>query len=281
MTVSAFRAAFRGAILYVVAVTAVSLLGLPFFWMVATSLKSGAEAIALPPSWWPNQPRLENYRDAWNAAPFGRYYFNSVVTGGATTVLQLVFAALMAYALAFIRFPAKPALLVAVLATMMIPEEMKLVPNYLTLSSLGWIDSYWALIVPPIAHAFPVFVLYQYFRTFPPGLVDAAKADGAGHFRILTQVVMPTGRPVLIAVALVSFLGRWNDYLWPLVVTNSPAMRTLPVGLAYLKKQAEEGATPWNLLTAAAVLVVLPIVVLYTLLQRQFVEGLTRGAIKG
>jgi multiple sugar transport system permease protein/sn-glycerol 3-phosphate transport system permease protein len=267
--------------LYIGVVIVTLLLGMPFFWMVATSLKSSAEAMAAPPSWWPAEWRFLNYRDAWNAAPFGRFYVNSIVTGAATTALQLAFAALMAYAFAFIRFPAKRALLIAVLATMMIPEEMKLVPNYLTLSSLGWIDTYWALIVPPIAHAFPVFVLYQYFRTFPPALVDAAKADGAGHFRILTQVVLPTGRPVLVAVALVSFLGRWNDYLWPLVVTNSPAMRTLPVGLAYLKKQAEEGATPWNLLMAGAVLVVLPILVLYTLVQRQFVEGLTRGAIKG
>ncbi len=187
----------------------------------------------------------------------------------------------MAYAFACIRFPGKQLLLLLVLATMMIPDEMKLVPNYLLLNKFGWIDTYWALIVPPIAYAFPVFVLYQQFRTIPRALLDAAKVDGASHFRIVWQVVLPVSRPVLIAVTLVSFLGRWNDYLWPLVVTNSARMRTLPIGLAYLKKQAEEGTTPWNQMMAAAIFVVIPIVILYSILQKQFVAGITKGAVKG
>jgi ABC-type glycerol-3-phosphate transport system permease component len=126
-----------------------------------------------------------------------------------------------------------------------------------------------------------VFVLYQQFRSVPRSLVEAAQADGASHVRILIQIISPMSRPVLVAVTLVALLGRWNDYLWPLVVTNSERMRTLTIGIAYLRKQAEEGATPWNLLMAAAVFVVIPIVMLYTVAQRQFVEGITRGALKG
>lgn len=268
-------------LLYVTTALAVGFLSLPFFWMVMTSLKSNAELSAYPPPWLPGRPIWENYVDAWNAAPFGRFYFNSVFTGVATTALQVVFAVLMAYAFACIRFPGKQILLMLVLSTMMIPDEMRLVPNYLLLDKLGWIDTYWALIVPPIAYAFPVFVLYQHFRTIPHALFDAATVDGAGHFRTVWQIVMPLSRPVAVAITLVCFLGRWNDYLWPLVVTNSERMRTLPIGLAYLKKEAEEGATPWNQMMAATVFVVIPIVILYSILQKQFVAGITKGAVKG
>lgn len=266
---------------YVATVLACGVLGLPFFWMLMTSLKSNGEVSAYPPPWFPESPVWGNYVKAWNAAPFEWFYFNSLFTGVAATLLQVVFAALMAYAFACIRFPGKQVLLIVVLSTMMIPDEMKLVPNYLLLDKLGWIDTYWALIVPPIAYAFPVFVLYQHFRTIPHPLFDAATADGAGHFRTAWQIVLPLSRPLVVAVTLVCFLGRWNDYLWPLVVTNSERMRTLPIGLAYLKKEAEEGATPWNHMMAATIFVVIPIVILYSILQKQFVAGITKGAVKG
>lgn len=256
-------------------------LAMPFFWMLITAVKSSAEISVYPPTWLPTRWHWENYALAWSMAPFGRFYVNSIATGVFTTVLQVVFSLFMAYAFVFIRFPAKNVLLMAVLATMMIPDEMKLVPNFLLLYRLGWIDTYYALIIPPVAHAFPVFVLYQQLRSVPRSLVEAAQADGASHFHILVQVIAPISRPVLAAATLVALLGRWNDYLWPLVVTNSERMRTLPIGMAYLRKQAEEGATPWNLLMASAVFVVIPIVLLYTVVQRQFVEGITRGALKG
>ena len=155
----------------------------------------------------------------------------------------------MAYGFVFIPFPAKRILFLLVLATMMIPVEMKLVPNYLLLKQLNWINTYWALIIPPAAHAFPVFVLHQQFRTLPTELLDAAHVDGASHLQILLRIVTPMSRPLLAAVALVSFVGRWNDYLWPLIITNSLTMRTLPIGLAYLK-ETQEGGNRWNLLMA-------------------------------
>ncbi|MCC6490764.1 MAG: carbohydrate ABC transporter permease [Candidatus Hydrogenedentes bacterium] len=274
------RTLANGAI-YALLLFSCVLLGLPFFWMLVTSLKSPHELAAYPPSWWPESPQWGNYAEAWRSAPFGRMYVNSLAAGFAATALQVGLALLMAYAFAFIRFPARRFWLLLVLATMMIPDEMKLVPNYLTLSRLDWINTYWALIIPPAAHAFPVFGFYQQFRMVPSALFDAAKADGAGHWRILWRVVLPMSRPVLVAVTLVSFLGRWNDFLWPLIVTDTASMRTLPVGLAYLKKQAEEGASPWHLMMAAALFIVIPVVILYSILQKQFVEGITKGAIKG
>ncbi|MCC6154185.1 MAG: carbohydrate ABC transporter permease [Candidatus Hydrogenedentes bacterium] len=269
------------AIAYLFLLLTVFALGLPFFWMFVTSLKPPTEINVYPPAWLPTEIRWSNYTEAWNAAPFGRFYLNSILVSGLATIAQIAFAMLMAYAFVFTQFPAKTALLLLVLSTMMIPDEMKLVPNFILLSRLGWIDTYAGLIVPTIAHAFPVFVLYQQFRQLPHSLIEAAQADGAGHLRILWQIAAPMSRPVLTAVALVSLLGQWNAYLWPLIVTNSGSMRTLPLGIAYLRKQAEEGSVQWNLLMAAAVFVVLPIVILYTFAQKQFVEGITRGALKG
>lgn len=265
---------------YFLLILATVLLGLPFFWMLVTSLKPVQEIILYPPRWLPTEIRLDNYLKAWQAAPFGRFYFNSIYTGIVTTFFQVLFGLLMAYALVFINFPAKNFLFAMVLVTMMIPVEMKLVPNYLLLKQLGWINTYWALIVPPIAHAFPVFVMQQQFKTLPRDLIDAAKVDGANHLQILFKVVMPISRSLLAAVFLVSFVGRWNDYLWPLIVTSEVKMRTLPIGLAYLKA-TQEGVPQWNILMAGSVFVIIPILLLFIFTQRQFVEGITRGALKG
>lgn len=266
--------------LYAALAAFTGVMSLPFFWMIITSLKPPAEIIQYPPAWWPREFRWENYRDAWNAAPFGRFYFNSIVTATAATALQVGLAIFMAYAFAVIKFPGKSALLLIVVATMMIPDELKLIPNFMLLRKLGWIDTYWALIIPPAAHAFPVLVLYHHFRTLPKSLWEAAKLDGAGHMATLLRVGLPLSRPMLVAAALVAFLGRWNDYLWPLVVTNRESMRTLPVGLAYLR-DSQEGGIQWNLLMAGSLFVIMPILILYILGQRHFVEGLTRGALKG
>lgn len=262
------------------AVLVCGLLALPFFWTLVTALKPLDEVIAAPPRWWPSAVQWSNFTEAWQAAPFGRFYLNSLIAAALGTALQAGLALLMAYAFAFIPFPGKQALLVLVLATLMIPEEMKLIPNYVLLARLGWINTYTALIVPPAAHAFPVFVLYTQLRMLPRDLLDAAAIDGAGHVRTLLQVVVPTSRPVLAAVVLIVFLGRWNDYLWPLVATDSVAMRTLPIGLAYLR-QVEEGTPNWHILMAGTLFVIIPVLFVYGLVQRQFVQGITKGALKG
>jgi ABC-type glycerol-3-phosphate transport system permease component len=277
--------------------------------MVMASLKTPQELALYPPLLFPASPQWQNFAVAWRMAPFDIFYFNSLFTGLVSTLFQVGFALLMAYALVFIPFPAKRPMFGLVLATMMIPVEMKLVPNFLLLKHLGdgsrafdpalapilaalglslapaqlccGINSYFALIVPPAAHAFPVFVLVQQFRLLPIDLIDAARVDGAGHLQILGRIVIPMSRPVLAATVLIAFVGRWNDYLWPLIITQSEAMRTLPVGLGYLRAASAEGAFPWNLLMAASIFVILPILVLFLFTQKQFVAGITSGAVKG
>ncbi len=258
----------------------VALLALPFFWMLITALKPLAEVFLYPPRWWPSDIEAKNFLDAWHAAPFGRFYVNSLVTALAATGLQVAFAALMAYAFCWLRFPGKPLIYLAVLATLMIPEEMKLIPNYLLLARLGWIDTYAALTVPVIAHAFPVFVLHQQFRALPKDYLEAARIDGAGHVQMLLAVVAPLTRPIVVATALVAFLGRWNDYLWPLIATNRLSMRTVPVGLAYLKQTEEQGMPHWNVLMAGAIIASVPVLIVYAFAQRHFVAGLTQGGLK-
>ena len=265
---------------FFLAVLSSLILALPLIWMVLTSFKSSREVLIYPPTWLPEYFRLENYVTAWEAAPFGRFYFNSIYTGTASTLLQVVFSLLMAYAFVFVPFRGKNIIFLAVLATMVIPIEMKLIPNYILLSRVRWINTYRALIIPPAAHAFPVFVMVQALKSFPASLIEAAICDGAGHVRILYRIIAPLTRPMLSALFLVSFVGRWNDYVWPLIITSRESMRTLPVGLAYLKEIQGAGGQ-WNLIMAASVFVILPTLILFLFAQKQFVSGLTGGAIKG
>lgn len=265
---------------FLLAVLSSFVLALPLIWMVLTSFKSSQEVLIYPPIWFPSHFRFENYLSAWEAAPFGRFYFNSIYTGVASTLAQVIFSLLMAYAFVFVPFKGKKIILLFVLATMVIPIEMKLIPNYILLSKMRWINTYRALIIPPAAHAFPVFVMVQALKTFPASLIEASICDGAGHVRILYRIIAPLTRPMLSALFLVSFVGRWNDYVWPLIITSKESMRTLPVGLAYLKEIQGAGGQ-WNLIMAASVFVIFPTLILFLFAQRQFVSGLTGGAIKG
>ena len=266
--------------LHLVAALVVGLLALPFFWALNTALKSDEEVLRHPAAWWPGEVTLAGFSEAIQAAPFGRFYVNSVITALAATALQMGFALLMAYAFAAIRFPGKGVLLFLVLVTMLIPDELRLLPNYRIMARLNWLDTYWALIIPPAAHAFPVFVMVQQFRRIPKDLLDAAHVDGAGHFRRLVRVAIPLSKPTLAAATLIAFLGRWNDFLWPLVVIDRLSMRTLPIGLAYLQDVAE-GMVRWNVLMAGSLIAVSPLLISYMFAQRYFVAGLWRGAFKG
>lgn len=265
---------------FVIAVFASFFLALPLIWMVLTSFKSSQEVLIYPPIWFPRQFRFENYLRAWEAAPFGKFYFNSVYTGVASTLLQVAFSLLMAYAFVFVPFRGKTIIFLAVLATMVVPIEMKLIPNYILLSRLRWINTYRALIIPPAAHAFPVLVMVQALKTVPSSLIEASIVDGAGRLRILYRIILPVSRPMLSALFLVSFVGRWNDYVWPLIITSRESMRTLPVGLSYLKEIQGAGGQ-WNLIMAASVFVIFPTLILFLFAQKQFVSGLTGGALKG
>jgi len=252
---------------------------LPYIWMVSTSLKGSEEIFAYPPNWIPKAWRLQNYADAWDAAPFGRYFFNSAMVALAVTVGQLITCSLAAFAFARMEFKGKNFMFTLFLGTTMISTQVTLVPSYLVLKNLHWLNTYQALIVPFLANAFGVFMMRQYFMTLPKELEEAAKLDGCGRLRFLWQILLPLSKPIIASQALFAFMGNWNSYLWPLVVTTSEYMRTLQIGLRYFVGQ--EGGTQWGLFMAATVFVSLPVVIFYLIIQRSFVEGIATTGLKG
>ncbi len=257
---------------------------MPFAWMLSTSLKDAGQVASYPPQWIPTTLVWENYVRAWQAAPFARYFFNSTVIAVAVTLGTLITSSLAAYAFARIRFPGRNLLFAIYLGSMMIPHQMTIIPSFLVLRNLGDIspalglDTYFALIAPFVASAFGVFLLRQSFLTLPNELEDAAILDGCGKLGFLWRIVIPLSRPALATLALFSFMGNWNSYLWPLIVTNSNNMRTVQIGLRYFVGQ--EGNSQWALMMAAAVFVSLPIVIVYLLVQKQFVQGIAGTGIK-
>jgi sn-glycerol 3-phosphate transport system permease protein len=257
----------------------VGLVSVPFAWMLSTSLKALPDVYMFPPQWIPIPPHPENYRLAWEAAPFGRYLVNSILVVLGVVTLQVFTVTTGAYAFAQIRFPFRDQLFLLFLAVLMIPPQVTLVPNYLTLSALKWIDTYWALIVPFGASAFGTFLVRQAFLTIPSDLIEAAKIDGASHPQILVRIMLPLAQATILTFVLLSFTWRWNDYFWPLIVTNSQDMRTLPIGLVFMR--ATEGNIQWHVIMAATLLVVAPILGLFVLTQRQFVQGIARTGLKG
>ncbi len=250
----------------------------PFIWMVATSLKSTQEIFAYPPTFWPQELRWENFKTVLERVPFLRFYLNSLIVTSLITFWQVATSALAGYAFARLMFPFKNLLFTVYIATLIIPNQVTMLPLFLLVSRLGWIDTYQGLTVPFLASAFAVFFLRQFFQTIPRELEEAALIDGAGRRRILFQIVLPLARPALATITLFIFLSEWDTYLWPLIATNSEAMRTLPVGLRFF---VEESGSQLNLMMAGAVMAVVPILLLFFMAQRQFIEGIAMTGSKG
>jgi multiple sugar transport system permease protein len=272
------RTAFAVFWYTILGTTAVAVM-LPYVWMVSTSLKGPSEIFAYPPIWIPRAWRFQNYVEAWNAAPFGRYFFNSAFVALAVTGGQLVTCSLAAFAFACMEFKGKNVMFALFLSTTMISTQVTLVPSYLVLKNLHWLDTYQALIVPFLANGFGVFMIRQYFMTIPRELEDAAKLDGCGRLRFLWQILLPLSKPVVASQALFAFMGNWNSYLWPLIVTTSEPMRTLQIGLRYFVSQ--EGGTQWGSFMAATVFVSFPVIAFYLFVQKSFVGGIATTGFKG
>jgi len=245
---------------------------LPFAWMVLASFKTSAELFRSPSAWLLSGWRLDNYLEAVRELPLARLYCNSLIVALVVTAGQVFTSALAGYAFARLRFPGRRLLFYIYLGSLMVPHQVTLVPSFLLLRWLGIIDTYYALTLPFLAGAFGAFLMRQAFLGIPQSLEDAARIDGCGRFRILFQVMLPLVRPSLMTLAIFVFLWQWNSLLWPLIVTQSPAMRTLPVGLAALKTEL---GTDWPLLMAANTLAALPVLLLFFLAQRRFIRGLT------
>jgi sn-glycerol 3-phosphate transport system permease protein len=267
------------ALTYAAVAVAVVLVGLPMYWMLLAAFKTNQEIFTAPPTWIPLAPTLDNFPAAWRQAPFGNFYINSLIytlVSGSAKLLQAIFSA---YAFAFLRFPRKELVFLLLLMALMIPDEFTVLPNFLTLANVGWTNTYQGLLLPGFVSAFGTFLLRQHFLSLPREVLDAARVDGAGHLRTLWNVVLPMSRPVLATLVLLTAVQRWNDYLWPLIITNSTEMRTLSVGIALLFQK--ETGTLWGVVMAGTIYVVLPVLILFLLVQRHIVEGIAAGAVKG
>jgi len=252
---------------------------LPLFWMVSTSLKTYAETLAYPPKWIPSLPQFANYLEAWYSQEFfARYFFNSFYTTIMTMVTEVIMTIFAAYAFARMRFLGKSALFALFLSTMMIPGEVLLVPNFITISKLGWYNTYWALIVPFTVSVFAVFLLRQHFLQIPFELQEAAYLDGAGHTRFLFQIMLPLSRPPIATIALLKFISSWNAFLWPLLVTGDAKLRTVPIGLTSLMQ--DEGLK-YHIWMAAATLALIPVLIVFLAAQKQFLESVAKSGLKG
>ena len=268
-----------------------ALVAYPFYFLLSSSLKPFFEAIQVPPTIIPQELHPENYAEAWNKAPWPRYFANTLLIAVAITIGELVTAVLAAYAFARISFKGKAILFTILLATYMMPSEATLIPNYVMMSKpvpggnpffpilrLGIYDTYQAQILPFLTSAVSIFLLRQQFLSVPKELHDAAVIDGAGHVRFLWSVVLPISIPALVTVAILSFYGSWNAFQWPLIVTSSPSIQ--PVQIGFNAFRAEAGSQ-YHLLMAAAAFVVAPIVLLYLVGQRYLVQGVARTGIRG
>ncbi|MCI1894109.1 MAG: carbohydrate ABC transporter permease [Lactobacillus sp.] len=265
-------------LLYVIVTLGAITMLIPFLWMVSTSLKTSPETIKIPPVWIPKVLQWHNYVEAFNAAPFARYFINSVIVTVVTTVGQLFTSILAAFAFSRLHFWGKNLLFMLFLGTMMIPGEMLIIPNFVTLSKIGLIDHYGALIVPWLASFFTVFTLRQAFQSTPEQIYYAAKMDGATDWKYLWTVLVPMSKSTITAVTVLSVIGSWNSFMWPLIVTNSENMRTLPVGLQAFTTDA---GTQYQLLMAASTFVIIPMVIVYIFLQKYIIAGISKAGLKG
>lgn len=254
------------------------LVGIPFLWMISTSLKGQLESLRFPPVLLPHPVQWGNYLEVFRQIPLARYFLNTAFVSVMTLLGVLITTTLAAYAFSFLRFKGSRLAFLVVLGTMMVPPPAYLVPGYRLLSDLGWVDTYWALIIPWIANAFAIFLLRQHMKTIPRDLYDAARLEGASNLTFLWKVVLPLSKPALAAAGLFAFLGSWNSFIWPLAVTERQSLRVLQVGLAYFN--AEAGAQ-WPLLMAGSALAILPVILIYLLAQKQIVATFQETGLRG
>lgn len=250
---------------------------IPFLWMLSTSLKTQNEVFRYPPNWIPAIPQWKNYLEIYKYFPFLRYTLNTLKIALIVTVGQLFTCSLAGYSFARIKFPGKNFLFLIYLASLMIPFFTIIIPQFAIMKYLGWIDTHTALIVPSLANAFGTFFFRQFYLTFPSELEDAARIDGCNPFQIYYKIFLPLSKPAVASLSVFTFMGVWNDFLWPLVILSSKHKKTLTIGLAYLKGQH---AIDWPRLMAGSVLSLLPIILMFLFLQKYFVKGIALSGTK-
>lgn len=271
------RALLRSG-LYLALAGLAAIVAMPVYWLVVSAFKRNDEIFTATPRWLPAGLEWHNFALAWQGAAFGRYFINSIAVAAAILLLQLATSSLAAFALARRRFVGRGAILFCVIGALIIPIQVTFLANFITLQRFGWLDSYAALIAPFAASAFGTFLLRQAFLAVPEALEDAARLDGCTGLAFLWHVLLPLSRPTVLAFALVALVAHWNDYFWPLIVTNRDAIRTLPIGLALFVSQ--EVTTDWNLLMAATLFVAAPMLAVFFLFQRYFIRSHMHAGLK-
>ncbi|MEO6063745.1 MAG: carbohydrate ABC transporter permease [Thermoflexales bacterium] len=277
---------------YLGMIALIIVIGLPVFWLVTGAFKGNREILTATPQFLPKSFQFDNFARAWTGAKFSTYYVNSIATTLMGATAEIVMAVTTAYALVFVRFPFRNAVFILLLLALMVPEQVVIVPNFLSIARMGllvtkggaleiadFVRGWLAIFLPGASIAFGTFLLRQYFRTIPIDLTDAAKVDGAGHVSIMLNVIVPVATPAIATTGLLSFTAKWNEYLWPLIVTYSDQLRTLPIAISRLLDA--EGNTEWGVVMAGAIFVVIPVIIVFLFAQRFVVEGLAAGAVKG
>lgn len=243
----------------------------PFLWMFVTAFKTMPEVYRFPPTWWPESWQLENFRIAWASGPFLTYVWNSFLVAAGILVLQLLTGVPAAYAFARYRFRGRNLLFGLTLIALMIPPQVVFLPVYVEMSQWGLVNTLWALILPYGASAFGIFLLRQCFMQVPDEVIEAARLDNASEWTIMWTIMVPMAKSVLVTFGLFSFIYHWNDYFWPLIMTNSDAVRTLPIGISMLK--AAEGGKLWNVIMAGNMILVLPVLAIFFIAQRHIISA--------
>ncbi|WP_334173149.1 carbohydrate ABC transporter permease [Sinomonas sp.] len=264
---------------YVPLVLATLVVFLPLAWMVLSSFKTPGEIVTTDLKIFPEQPYTQNYVDATTTVPFGRFFLNSTIVTFVGSAIKVALAILTAYALVFVRFPFKNVIFVLILVALMVPSQVAILPNFVLIAGMGGKNTLWGIILPGLGTAFGTFLLRQHFMTLPGSLLEAAELDGAGHWGRLWRIVVPVSLPAIATVALVTIVSEWNDYIWPLIITDRPETMTLPVGLTLLQNSEGNVGNGWGILMAGAVLVIVPVLVVFAMLQRYIVAGLTQGSV--
>jgi len=265
---------------YVPLILATLVVVLPLLWMVLSSFKQPGEIVTTDLKILPESVNLDNYHVAMTTVPFGQFFINSLIVTTVGSTVKVILAILTAYALVFVRFPFKNVIFIVILVALMVPPQVSILPNYILIAGMGGKNTLWGIILPGLGTAFGTFLLRQHFMTLPGSILEAAEIDGAGHWRRLWQVVVPVSGPSIATVALVTVVSEWNDYIWPLIITDRPETMTLPVGLTLLQN-SEGNGSGWGILMAGAVLVIVPILLVFAALQRYIVAGLTQGSVTG
>lgn len=278
--------------IYIVLIVGGIAFAAPFAWLISASFQTSGDIFSWPPKWIPENPTWDGYITFFTETDAVRWFANSTFVAVSVTFLQLFFNSLAAFVFAKRRFPGRDAIFLVFLATMMVPPQVTMIPNYLILQHIplfggndllgegghGMLDSYWGLILPGAVSAFGIFLLRQFMMGIPDELLDAARIDGASEFTVYARIMLPLCRPVLAATAIFTFMAAWEDFLWPLIIMSDPAKFTAPLGLAMF---VQKNQTDWGLLLAGSVISTLPMVIIFIIFQRQFVQGIAMSGIKG